>query len=221
MWLIDDSKMSKSTGNVINPIELIDYYGEDSLRFFLMRERNLLLGQDSSFSFELFKRRYNDDLANDLGNLLNRITILIGKFCNHSVPLIKDSDEIDNKLISSIKKLPKKALDEIKELKIHASIEHVMTLVRSINKYLEVKEPWKSLKGDSENQNGLNALSISCEAITLSAKLLYPVMPKKCEEIFNILEIKKESLNNLDFETISGNSINPHKALFPRIENDD
>ena len=79
----------------------------------------------------------------------------------------------------------------------------------------------KALKEDSKNQNGLNALSVSCEAIALSAKLLYPVMPKKCEEIFNILEIKKETINNLDFETISGNSINPHKALFPRIENDD
>ena len=112
-------------------------------------------------------------------------------------------------------------LDEIKELKIHACIEHVMTLIRSINKYLEVKEPWKSLKEDPENQNGLNALSISCEAIALSAKLLHPVMPKKCEEIFNILGIDKESINNLDFETISENSIKPHKALFPRIEDND
>ena len=96
-----------------------------------------------------------------------------------------------------------------------------MILIRSINKYLEIKEPWKSLKEDSKNQSGLNALSISSEAIALSAKLLYPVMPKKCEEIFNILEVDKKSINNLDFETISGNSINPHKALFPRIENDD
>ena len=218
-WLMDNTKMSKSIGNIVDPIELIDYYGEDSIRFFLMRE--ITLGQDSSFSFELFKRRYNDDLANDLGNLLNRITILIGKFCNHSVPIIKDTDEVDNALISNIKALPKKALDEIKELKIHACIEHIMSLVRSINKYLEVKEPWKSLKEDPENQKGLNALSISCEAIALSAKLLHPVMPKKCEEIFSILEIDKKSINNLDFEIISENSINPHKALFPRIENDD
>ena len=215
-WLMDNTKMSKSIGNIVDPIELIDYYGEDSIRFFLMRE--ITLGQDSSFSFELFKRRYNDDLANDLGNLLNRITILIGKFCNHSVPTIKDTDEVDNSLISNIKELPKKALDEIKELKIHACIEHIMGLVRSINKYLEVKEPWKSLKENSENQSGLNALSISCEAIALSAKLLYPVMPKKCEEIFNILGIDKTSINNLDFETVLENSINPHKALFPRIE---
>ena len=88
-------------------------------------------------------------------------------------------------------------------------------------KYLELKEPWKTLKENSENRNGLNTLSISCEGIALSAKLLYPVMPKKCEEIFDILGIDKKSINNLDFETISENSIKPHKALFPRIENDD
>ena len=146
---------------------------------------------------------------------------MIGKFCNHSVPIIKDTDSVDDNLISSIKNLPKKALYDIKKLKIHSSIENIMILIRSINKYLEIKEPWKSLKENSKNQNGLNTLSISCEAIALSAKLLYPVMPKKCEKIFDILGIDSQSINNLNFETISGNSINPHKALFPRIENDD
>ena len=82
-------------------------------------------------------------------------------------------------------------------------------------------EAFALLKENPKNQSGLNALSISCEAIALSAKLLYPVMPKKCEEIFNILGVDKTSINNLDFETISENSITPHKALFPRIENDD
>ena len=218
-WLMDNTKMSKSIGNVVNPIDLIDYYGEDSIRFFLMRD--MTLGQDSSFSFDLFKRRYNDDLANDLGNLLNRITILIGKFCNYSVPTIKNTDDVDDNLILSTKELPEKALDDIKNLKIHSSIEHVMTLIRSINKYLEVKEPWKSLKENPGNQAGLNALSISCEAIALSSKLLYAVMPKKCEEIFNILGVKKEAITNLKFETISGNLIKPHQALFPRIEDND
>ena len=126
----------------------------------------------------------------------------------------------DGAILPGVGSFPE-AIKNIKELKIHLAIESVMELIRSINKYLEVKEPWKSLKEDSKNQNGLNALSVSCEAIALSAKLLYPVMPKKCEEIFSILGVEKESINNLDFETISGNSINPHKALFPRIENDD
>ena len=218
-WLMDNTKMSKSIGNVVDPIELIDYYGEDSIRFFLMRE--ITLGQDASFSFDLFKRRYNDDLANDLGNLLNRITILIQKFCNSSVPIIKDPDEIDIELISKIKALPDESLKNINELKINLTIETIMKLIRSINKYLELKAPWKSLKENSQNQRGLNALSISCEAIALSAKLLFPVMPKKCEKIFDILNINKNSIYNLNFETISENNVKEHEALFPRIENND
>ena len=218
-WLMDNTKMSKSIGNIVDPIELIDYYGEDSLRFFLMRE--MTLGQDSSFSFDLFKRRYNDDLANDLGNLLNRITILIRKFCNNSVPDIKDTDSADIELINKIKTLPNESLANIESLKINLAIENIMSLVRSINKYLELKEPWKTLKDNINNQNGLNALSISCEAIALSAKLLFPVMPKKCQAIFDILEIKSELKNNLDFGKISGNHIQKHNALFPRIDNND
>ena len=89
------------------------------------------------------------------------------------------------------------------------------------NKYLELKAPWKSLKENSQNQRGLNALSISCEAIALSAKLLFPVMPKKCEKIFDILNINKNSIYNLNFETISENNVKEHEALFPRIENND
>ena len=218
-WLMDDTKMSKSIGNVVDPIALIDYYGEDSIRFFLMRE--MTLGQDSSFSFDLFKRRYNDDLANDLGNLLNRITILIRKFCNNSVPNIKDTNSEDMELINKIKILPNESLANIESLKINLAIENIMGLVRSINKYLELKEPWKTLKDNANNQNGLNTLSISCEAIALSAKLLFPVMPKKCQAIFDILEIKPEFKNNLNFGTISGNHIQKHGALFPRIDDND
>ena len=218
-WLMDNTKMSKSIGNVVDPIALIDYYGEDSIRFFLMRE--MTLGQDSSFSFDLFKRRYNDDLANDLGNLLNRITILIRKFCNNSVPNIKDADSKDMELINKIKILPNESLANIESLKINLAIENIMGLVRSINKYLELKEPWKTLKDNANNQNGLNTLSISCEAIALSAKLLFPVMPKKCQAIFDILEIKPEFKNNLNFGTISGNHIQKHGALFPRIDDND
>ena len=96
-----------------------------------------------------------------------------------------------------------------------------MSLVRSINKYLELKEPWKTLKDNSKNQSGLNALSISCEAIALSAKLLFPVMPKKCQAIFDILEIKPEFKNNLNFGTISENHVQKHGALFPRIDDND
>ena len=217
-WLMDNTKISKSLGNVINPIDLIEDYSEDALRFFLMRE--MTLGQDSTFSFDLFKKRYNDDLANDLGNLLNRITILIRKFCNASVPSIISPDKNDENLISQAIELPNKCLKNIQDFKINNTIESIMEVIRSTNKYLEIKQPWKSLKSDQKNQSGLNSLSISCETIAISAKLLYPVMPNKCEQIFNILNIEESTVNDLGFEKVSGNKIKEHKALFPRIEND-
>ncbi len=218
-WLIDKAKMSKSIGNVVNPIKLIDHYGEDSLRYFLMRE--MTLGQDASFSFELFKRRYNDDLANDLGNLLNRITILIRKFCNNHVPHTSKKDEIDLELIKKMEVLPIDLFKNIDDLKINLAIENTMSLVRSINKYLEIKEPWKILKTNIIDQSSLNALSISCEAIALSAKLLFPVMPNKCNEIFKILNIETRSQDNFSFGQTFGNHIQRHAALFPRIDSND
>ena len=183
--------------------------------------REMTLGQVASFSFELFKRRYNDDLANDLGNLLNRITILIRKFCNNHVPDIQNYDKIDEDLIDKIKILPNKSLKNIDNLKINMAIEEIMSVVRYINKYLELKEPWKILKTNNADQSGLNTLSIACEAIALSAKLLFPVMPSKCDEIFKILNIPSESRYNLKFGQISGNHIQKHNVLFPRIEDND
>ncbi|MAV65218.1 MAG: methionine--tRNA ligase [Candidatus Marinimicrobia bacterium] len=217
-WLIEDAKMSKSIGNVVNPIELINYYGEDSLRFFLMRE--MTLGHDASFSFDLFKRRYNDDLANDLGNLLNRITILIKKFCNNSIPTIKDKNKIDNDLINKIKNLPIQSLENVKNLKINLAIKDIMSLVKSINKYLEITEPWKALKTNVNNQSSLNTLAISSEAIAISAKLLLPIMPKKCKKILQILGIQNQ-FTALTFGTLSHNKIQKHAALFPRIDSND
>ena len=82
-WLSGESKMSKSLGNIINPLNLIDKYGVDSLRYFLMKE--MVLGKDSTFTIDLFIERYNSDLANDFGNLVNRVTILIHKHFNLSL----------------------------------------------------------------------------------------------------------------------------------------
>lgn len=217
-WLMENTKISKSLGNVINPLDLISEYGEDALRFFLMRE--MTLGQDSSFSFDLFKKRYNDDLANDLGNLLNRITILIRKFCSGTVPTIKNMDNTDKSLVLEMQSLPDKCIQNLNDFKISIAIENIMSLIRSTNKYLEIKQPWKSLKKDPRNQEGLNALAISCEAISLSGKLLYPVTPQKCQEIMDILRIDNKLLNDFSFKNTSGNNITEHEALFPRIEND-
>ena len=117
--------------------------------------------------------------------------------------------------------MPIDLFKNIDDLKINLAIENTMSLVRSINKYLEIKEPWKILKTNIIDQSSLNALSISCEAIALSAKLLFPVMPNKCNEIFKILNIETRSQDNFSFGQTFGNHIQRHAALFPRIDSND
>ncbi len=217
-WLMENEKISKSVGNVINPIDLIDYFGEDALRYFLMRE--MTLGQDSSFSFELFKKRFNDDLANDLGNVLNRVTILIRKFCKNKVPSITNTDDTDKDMIDKIKSLHKVATRHIEKLNISQLIDDVMSVVRDVNKYLEIKQPWKTLKVDQSNYDGLNTLSISAEAIAQATKILYPVIPGKSTSILSILGLNSKDFNNFEFGFLVNNNISKHGPLFPRIEND-
>jgi len=217
-WLMENEKISKSVGNVINPIDLIDYFGEDALRYFLMRE--MTLGQDSSFSFELFKKRFNDDLANDLGNVLNRVTILIRKFCKNKVPSITNTDDTDKDMIDKIKSLHKVATRHIEKLNISQLIDDVMSVVRDVNKYLEIKQPWKTLKVDQSDYDGLNTLSISAEAIAQATKILYPVIPGKSTSILSILGLNSKDFNNFEFGFLVNNNISKHGPLFPRIEND-
>ena len=217
-WLMENEKISKSVGNVVNPIDLIDYFGEDALRYFLMRE--MTLGQDSSFSFELFKKRFNDDLANDLGNVLNRVTILIRKFCKNKVPSITNTDDTDKDMIDKIKSLHKVATRHIEKLNISQLIDDVMSVVRDVNKYLEIKQPWKTLKVDQSNYDGLNTLSISAEAIAQATKILYPVIPGKSTSILSILGLNSKDFNNFEFGFLVNNNISKHGPLFPRIEDD-
>ena len=99
-WLMNDTKMSKSLGNVVKPLDLVDEYGADALRYYLMR--NMVLGQDASFTLDSFIKRYNADLANDYGNLINRIFILINKNFNNKIPIKGKNDSIDQNFIKNI-----------------------------------------------------------------------------------------------------------------------
>jgi methionyl-tRNA synthetase len=132
--------MSKSLGNVINPIELIDEYSVDPLRFYLMR--NMVLGMDASFTMDSFIKRYNSDLANDYGNLVNRVTMLIKEHFNGKIPESGDYDEIDLALIAEAKSTPQIVKKLIGDMKIHDIVENSLALLRKINVYLEIKTPF-------------------------------------------------------------------------------
>ena len=213
-WLNKDSKMSKSIGNVIDPIDLIDRYGVDSLRYYLMRE--MVLGHDANFSQNSFIKRYNSDLANDLGNLVSRITNLVNKFFKGNIHSGYDiSDEARNLEIAGINTI-ELVNNQFSELKINDAIESTMSYVRNINKYIENRAPWKLVKTNLELSAGV--LLSAAEALRISSLLLLPIMPKKMEKILYILGDDRLNKGWNGFK--NGMKIKSHDSLFPRIEID-
>ena len=214
-WLIEKQKMSKSIGNVIKPLDLADEYGVDALRYYLMR--NMVLGQDSSFSLDSFVERYNSDLANDYGNLVNRIFMLLDKFFNGKIPEPGDYNTTDLNLIAQTKSSTKLIITNFDNLKIHDAIENSISIFRSINKFLEIKEPWKTAKiNNNPKSDSATTLYLCIEIMRIGTTLLFPIMPTKTQDILDSLNLK----DNFDtkFGMLKhGNSIKSIKNIFPRI----
>ena len=216
-WLMEETKMSKSLGNVVKPLDIAKKYGIDSLRYFLMRD--MVLGLDANFSDTKFIKRYNSDLANDYGNLINRVTMMIGKHFGSKIPNFSKFDEIDLELISLSKSTPEVVHEHFKCLRIHDAIETTLSLIRKINGYLEKRQPWKLLKGNNEDiRIASNTLYISIEVLRIGTCLLLPIMPKKCKEILSILGSESMNFKNLDFGLLKPkDNIQVSSSIFPRI----
>ena len=211
-WLSDQTKMSKSLGNVVDPLDLIDTYGVDPIRFYLMKE--MVLGQDANFSMDSFIKCYNSDLANDLGNLLSRVTNLIFKFYDGALePDLDDSSDGDE-----VKKAALVSINTSKELmndlKTNDAINSVFIFIRRVNKYLEITAPWKLVKTDKKSAG--KVLFTAAESLRIIALLLNPVMPNRTEAVLSALGAKNRELEwgKLVFEK----KILQQKPLFPRIE---
>ena len=215
-WLMDNEKMSKSLGNVIKPLDLANKYGADALRYYLMR--NMVLGQDASFTIDSFIKRYESDLANDYGNLVNRILILIIKNFDSLIPAPGEYNEIDLELIAKSKKIPNEIIANYTSLKIHNALELIMELFRSLNKYLEDKAPWKAIKIDSsQKSDAATTLYIAADILKIGTALISPVIPKKSETVFSYLNV--ENLFDISFGKLKpGTKINKPENLFPRID---
>ena len=216
-WMSEENKMSKSLGNVINPLHLIDNYGVDSVRFFLMRD--MVLGMDANFTIDSFIKRYNSDLANDYGNLVNRVTMLIMKHFDGKIPQSGDYNETDLELIAEAKTIPQTVRKLIEDMKIHAAIENTMALIRKVNAYLEIKAPWKSIKeDDSQRGSAATTLALSSDVLRIGSQLLNPVMPEKVQTILNILGASSIDPSDTSIGKLkSGTVLGEGKSPFPRI----
>ena len=210
-WLMGKEKMSKSSGNVVNPMDLIDDYGVDPVRYYLMRE--MVLGQDANFTFKSFINRYNSDLANDLGNLLSRISTLIKKNYNGHIPESfsagNEEKEIRYQSIELVKNFDK----QMSSLLINEAIEETLQFIRSINRYFEHKAPWKLVKENLKSAGVV--LYTGAEALRICAVLLSPIMPKRMKLLLSILNA--ESYDRSWGSLRAGELMGEHKPLFPRI----
>lgn len=217
-WLTDDSKMSKSIGNVIKPLDIADEFGVDGLRYYLMR--NMVLGQDSSFTRESFIKRYNSDLANDYGNVINRITILIEKNFDGLCPQPGQYKKNELDIIQFCDSVLLNVTNYMKELKIHDALEITFSLIREINKYLEIKKPWKLVKENkSPESEAATSLYVSAELLRISSELLMPFIPEKAK--ITLDHLSQNVGNKLEFGLLKPNTkIQSPGVLFPRIEND-
>ena len=210
-WLSGESKMSKSLGNVVDPLGLIEEYGVDPVRYYLMRE--MVLGQDANFTMESFIKRYNSDLANDFGNLLSRISNLLKKFFDGKIPMDEDDSPEGMVIKENGIKVVSDVWNHIESMRVSEAIETTLQYIRSVNKYMETMAPWKLAKSDKDAAG--KVLFTAAEALRISAVLLAPVMPNRTQIV---LETFNAAGSSLEWGGLTpGKSLNKHDVLFPRI----
>ena len=187
-WLVvDGTKMSKSIGNVVDPIGLIEEFGADAIRYFLLREINL--GQDGNFSRDALIQRINSDLANDLGNLLHRTLNMVGKFQQGVVLAPEGRSEIDASLIEDAMSTVKTFADDMNNMKISHAIKAVWAFISRANKYIDETAPWALAKDESKKQELANTMYNLVEALRVISGLIYPYMPTTAGKLWQQLNL--------------------------------
>jgi methionyl-tRNA synthetase len=219
--LIEGDKISKSKGNAVDPLSLLDTYGVDAFRYFLLADMSL--GQDAVFSRERLVTRYNSDLANNLGNLANRIIKLIGSSCKGIIPGTSVDNTIDKKLKAEVIEIAGAVEHDVYGLRIDNAISDIMKGCSLVNQYLENTEPWKLRKNELEKERLQEVLGNSVEALRIVSGLLYPVIPEKIVELREWIGFsgagKIPNFRNLKNwgNVLRGKKVKVGKALFPRI----
>lgn len=178
-WNYGEFKMSKSLGNVAKPLDLTGVYGVDALRYFLLRE--MVFGLDAAFDEEGFNDRYNSNLADDLGNLVSRLTAMIQKYCEARVPLSHTLDRGDQALLAMIDAVVQSAPQWLADLRFHQIIEETLQGVRSLNRYINDQEPWALAKA-GKRERLETVLHVAARGTIVALQLLAPVMPTKMAE---------------------------------------
>ena len=218
-WLkIDGGKISKSLGNYKDPREYINSYGVDAVRYYALRE--VPFGSDGNFSEEALISRTNSDLANTLGNLVNRTITMSHKYFEGIVSNPKVTEDVDNDLISSVLALKDIVEAKMNSLKVNEAIEEIMEVLRSCNKYIDETTPWTLAKDESKKDRLATVLYNLLESIRICAILLSPFIPDTSKKILDELNTKETSYESIsNFGALeTGLNLNEPTILFQRIE---
>lgn len=186
-WLQSGAKMSKSTGEAVNPLALVDQFGVDAFRYFLIREMNV--GQDSEFTLEQFMVRYNSELANNLGNLVNRTLNMTTRFAGGVVPAAEAPGDLERALQARWVRTRDECLTLSEGFQFHTALERTMVFLTETNAYIEQRAPWKLGKSAEPEDQALlrTSLATMAEALRLAVALIQHVTPAAAKKINSVL----------------------------------
>ena len=212
-WTVEGEKMSKSKGNVVDPYEMVDRYGADPFRYFLLRE--VPFGLDGDFSEQALVGRFNSDLANDLGNLFSRVTTMLGKYCQGKVPDPGSESELKAQAETVIQHVDR----HMSGMVFHKALQEIWVLINAANRYVDQKAPWVLAKDPSRKDELDRVMYDLIEVLRIVTLLITPVMPSTGRKAAAMLKLSQDWCGPGELvwgKTPPGRRIGKAKPLFPR-----